>query len=834
MTVPANARLPLCAALLIVSFGLVLLAIDPGFFWRDDFQSQQLAGYLDAARAWRNGELPLVSPSSWHAGALAGEYQNAVFSPAVMLPVILLAECNATLSTIAACLSLSHLVILSLGCCFLARRRRLPNDLCLLVAVVSTLNGYQLVWGAMCWFPELASFAWVPWAWWALERAVRRPGPLAWLLPGLFLALILLAGWPFSVLMIGLVTVMIALRSCLRKGKRWRLGPVLLAWVAGLGLSAPAWLSLVEFNRWTARGQVPVLSFQHDWLLSPRHLPALLFPGYRTPLDQESGPASSFNAELLGGLVPLIVLLAARWGYGTWRFFGRFRGEAALAAFVGFLSLLPSLGPFRWSFRWLALIFLAGGLASAGVLDRLRRQPPLSGLPNLGLWALAGCGSVWLAALARQLDPTPFTLTLGLVTVGLLLAWSAVERWWSANSPVRRYAPALVTWATALFFAVNMPPLLQTPSWPITGDLLARHSPPPGVRSWSLYTWEDLVSEDCSGAVNIRRGVGVELLPATLGLYTGADVVQGYSPMQPLGLAALFRFRPHGQVPIEQAERLLRNDLERDRLLGWMAVDRLVLGEHLHSLAPLVEANGWHRMVEAPPDAIVFARPGELSERVRALPRAQATGDRDLALARLWNQSEGPLPALLYQPGGSPESREQELAMPRLEEVREERNRVVVRIRATQQDGESVILFSRPWYPGYRAWLDGRRVPVEVLDLTLPAVRLPPGAEGELTLEYHPAGWAIGRWVCAVTATGIVFAIFVSLVRRQKRGISGSRRTTSSASNTGSSASRGKSRERTQVFQPSCGPSAPNPSRHSGTSSFLSTNCTSKSNSGPT
>ena len=52
--------------------------------------------------------------------------------------------------------------------------------------------------------------------------------------------------------------------------------------------------------------------------------------------------------------------------------------------------MLPGLGPFRWSFRWLALVFLAGGLAAAGALARLRREPPPGGRPNLGLWALAG------------------------------------------------------------------------------------------------------------------------------------------------------------------------------------------------------------------------------------------------------------------------------------------------------------------------------------------------------------------------------------------------------------------------------------------------------------
>jgi hypothetical protein len=218
--------------------------------------------------------------------------------------------------------------------------------------------------------------------------------------------------------MIALVTGLIALRAGLSRGRVGRLRPVALAWVVALGLSAPAWLAIVEFNGWTARGEVSFFTLQFDHLLSPSHLPGLLFPGHRTRLDQEVGPASAFNAELVGGLVPVVVLLATRWGYGDWRFFGPFRGEAALTALACVLTMLPGVGPFRWSFRWLPLVFLAGGRASAGALARLRHRPPAGGAPNLGLWASAGVAAVWLLGLICGLDPTNFTVFVSLGTAG--------------------------------------------------------------------------------------------------------------------------------------------------------------------------------------------------------------------------------------------------------------------------------------------------------------------------------------------------------------------------------------------------------------------------------
>ncbi|MGL4552918.1 MAG: hypothetical protein ACRC33_17210, partial [Gemmataceae bacterium] len=600
----SNAKLALSAGLLALASAGALFLAAPGFSWRDDFQSYQLAGYLDAARAWRGGELPLVSPSSWNGGALLGEYQNAVFSPAVMLPVLVMAELDVPLGKMAAVLAAVHLAVLAAGCALLARQKGLSDDLCLLVALVGGFNGYQLVWGALCWFPELASFAWAPWAWWALERSLRRPGPLAWLPVAAFLALILTAGWPYTVLMMGLVTLALALEHRLWRRTWGHLSGPGLGWAVGLGLSAPAWLAVVEYTPWTVRGRSPFFSFQTEWLLSPWHLPGLLFPGYRTPLDAAGGPASQLNVELLGGLVPAVILAAAWWTYRSWGFFGRFRTEAALAGVCFLLAMMPGVGPFRWSFRWLALVFLAGGLAAAGALERLRGEDRPA---NLGLWALTGVAGVWAFALARAFDPTPFTLWFGAALTALCLAWAALEGFCPVTAAPRRYAPALVTWATALLFAAGMSPFLATPEWSIGRDDLARRPLEPGVRYWSFYTGGDMVREDFTAPVRARAGRGVTLLPANLAMYTGAEMVQGYSPLGPLGLRGLLRCWVHGQTSAAEAEHTLRAEAGPGGLLQLMAVDGVLLGDELRGLAPLLAAHGW-REGEPSADARAFRR----------------------------------------------------------------------------------------------------------------------------------------------------------------------------------------------------------------------------------
>jgi hypothetical protein len=300
-----------------------------------------------------------------------------------------------------------------------------------------------------------------------------------------------------------------------------------------------------------------------------------------------------------------------------------------------------------------------------------------------------------------------------------------------------------------------MRPLLHTPSWEINAQTLGRNPLAPGVRYWSAYTWGDVIGEDHSRPTHASRGRSVELLPANMGMYAGADLVQGYSPMHPLGISALFRFGTHGQAPADQVERILRRDLGPDGLLRWMAVDGLMLGESLSPLAPLVQANGWLEVANASEGSQVFRRPGGASGRIHSLSRVESSGERDAVLGRLWHRAEGPAPVVLYRPGAPAGFRTEHLATPKIEYLCEERNRAVARIGAAPEDRESVVVFSRPWFPGYRAWLDGKPVGVEVFALTMPAVRLPAGASGELILEYRPA---------AVTWGGVAFAAAVGFV----------------------------------------------------------------------
>src|SRR5216683_1760301 len=118
-----EAGLTAAAGASLLLFCASLLPLDPGYFWTDDYQTANLPGAWDIARAWHQGELPLLSPSSWRAGAVAAEYPFAAFSPLQTLCVVLAFESGLSLPLSAALLSSIHLAVLASGAFRLARQR---------------------------------------------------------------------------------------------------------------------------------------------------------------------------------------------------------------------------------------------------------------------------------------------------------------------------------------------------------------------------------------------------------------------------------------------------------------------------------------------------------------------------------------------------------------------------------------------------------------------------------------------------------------------------------------------------------------------------------------
>ena len=266
----------LAAGLLILFFCVILLSHDPLIFWNDDYELSVLPVFADVARSWAEGYWPILSPYSWVCGNLAGEFQYGTFSVFVNAAVVLIWKFPLTFPQQAAALSITHLFVLAIGAFLLARDRRFSIPLSIFVALVASLNGWIICWGATDWFGALGAFTWLPWAWWGAERALdRRRTKWRFLWPAPFVYLLVTGGFPYTVLMLLLLTAWLSAKSLVETRNVFSIFPMLFGVALGFGLSAPAWLAILDLVHGSARELQPA-SAHWQWLVPPAALPGLI------------------------------------------------------------------------------------------------------------------------------------------------------------------------------------------------------------------------------------------------------------------------------------------------------------------------------------------------------------------------------------------------------------------------------------------------------------------------------------------------------------------------------------------------------------------------------
>src|SRR5438093_4206125 len=268
------------AGLIVVGFCVLLLWHDPLVFWNDDYELSVLPVFADISRSWSEGHLRLLSPYSWVCNNLAGEFQYGTFSIFVNAAVLGIWKFPLTFPQQAAALSITHLFVLAIGAFLLARDRKLSVPLSIFVALIAALNGWIICWGATDWFGALGAFAWLAWAWWSLERALdRQRTRWRFLWPAPFVYLVVTGGFPYTVLMLALLIAWLSIKSLGETRSIISILPLCFGALLGLGLSAPAWLSLLDLIHGSARELQPA-STHWQWLVPPAALPGLILPSW--------------------------------------------------------------------------------------------------------------------------------------------------------------------------------------------------------------------------------------------------------------------------------------------------------------------------------------------------------------------------------------------------------------------------------------------------------------------------------------------------------------------------------------------------------------------------
>ncbi|HJT81433.1 MAG TPA: hypothetical protein VJ719_09575, partial [Chthoniobacterales bacterium] len=729
------------SATLVLLFSLLLLWRDPLVFWNDDYQISILPVFEDVARSWRAGEWPLLSPYSWVCGNLAGEFQYGTFSLFINAAVVLIWAIFHKFAHQAAALSIAHLLVLATGGYMLARQRNLSNPLATMVALIAALNGWIICWGASDWFGALAAFAWLPWAWWACEKAlhcsalsaqrstlnaqldselsvgrtsvllgplgVGRLLPVLW--PAPFVYLLITGGFPYTILMLGLLVAWLTIKSLVQTKSPISVLPMLLGVALGFGLASPAILALLANVQGSAREAQPAAA-HWQWIVPPSALPGIFLPNWTVKwADFSTRYRFHTGTELAGGLVAPVALLYALIRNAR-EMLRRLGWELTLLAVVLIIAMLPSAGVFRWSFRWLPFFHLVMAVCAAECL----RMPAAAERGSRSRFSPAVLAVVILIATAIAMKffntggeyALPLTIALIAITVGwaiadYLLPRSAWLYWW--------LPPAVtVTVLAATYFC--LPTNCGVPRYSFTEALLNPAPLDPARLYLSVYPGPEVAYR-----TETRPGPSGQIVrPGSTSMWAKLHFINGYSPIRPAGVATQFGAYIHGDFDPDKARSLLTADAGRDGVLARLGVDGITISTEMEFDPE--PADEW-KLISSNDEGRIFHRRGSPLGRVRSIIRPET-----------------------------------QLVEAKILGVRDGRNRIEIDIAVPEGDRPALIAFSRPYFGGYRASLGGRALEVKSERGLFPVIEVPAASRGRLILSYRPNWLVYGSALAGICA----------------------------------------------------------------------------------
>ena len=737
---PSNRRLTqtsynclgaLLAGLIVLAFCLILLWHDPLVFWNDDYELSVLPVFADMARSWSEGQWPILSPYSWVCGNLAGEFQYGVFSVFVNAVVIVVWKFPLTFPQQAAAISIAHLFALAVGAFLLARDRQFSVPLSIFVALIASLNGWIICWGATDWFGALGAFTWLPWAWWGAARSLDpRRSKWRFLWPAPFVYLVVAGGFPYTVLMLLLLVAWLAIRfATVNPSLRTAGGsfaetrsilsivPMLFGVALGFGLSAPAWLAILDLVQGSARELQPA-SAHWQWLVPPAALPGLILPCWTVKWADFSNRYLPHTAtELACGLVAPAALISGL----LWRaraLVRQIKWELVLLLLVLLLCMIPTTGLFRWSFRWLPFFHLVLAICAAEALH-VRPGSPVPATAALGLTAITTIAMLIL----RTTGSYAFPLTW--IFLGLAAIW-CLSTFLLRDSEFQKWPPMVITFLALLATYIWIPTNCGVPRYNFSQDLLKPEPLDPGRLYLSIYPWAELTY--C--VANKPQPVGEVLRPGSTPMWAGLHFINGYSPIRPAGVARQFQTSIHGEINPSVGGYLLSKQASKDGELALLGVDGIVVAREL-DIAPQ-PASEW-RAVLTTDEGRVFHRRDAPFARVRSITSINSRPAEQFSTATI-------------------------------SRINDSRNGMEADVDVPNGDRPALLIFSRPYFRGYEARLGNRKLAVTSYRGLFPIVEVPANAHGRLALVYRPA-WLI--WGCAIAAV-CVLVIVVAFIWRAR------------------------------------------------------------------
>lgn len=707
----------MCAAGVVAAYSAVLLA-NSRHFYTDDTEAQYAPLWVMTGRSLWEGRFPVLAPEHWLAGNYAIEEAGLLNPPQLLIG--LLSVTVDDLALYATLVKLMFGVILGLGVYRVCLAYGGRPAWSAVAGVAFPCSGFLLFFDAASWMTAFTGTAWLVHAWASGVRYTRgRGGPIPVFV---FLYLTISVQYVFpaveAAVLFGCVLVG-------EYGYRREWAPVLrlalvsvCAGLAGLATYLPSLLTADV----TWRGASEIHNDQFltvPWSESlnaslPSTLPAFTsWWGYVQPLPM---------VYIAWFLVPALAFVDWRRARDAAR---ELMGPALFAVLMLLWTAGPgTMGPLRWPARVLPMLALAL-LVLVCVL--LGRYGTVSGIRRRGLAA----GALLVLLLLRSLGAAPEIAVAHLVAAAVLGALGA-----AVVALARRHGPAAACLLTLAAVApIAYVQVLAAQPTPMSWELPAKRSEMKAA--FPEFDGTTLQLGDRALIPAGDRTLGGAYGSLAFGNYAEnleLDYVGGYTPNGHFHFGHLLCMRWDSSVCPDAYRRAFAPEPETGLPpVDLMLVDRVVLQRALYPVARNEPApTGW-KWVDYPGHENYI----EVLERESG-PVSGRTG-------RVAH-SEG------VEVGATTESA------------------TTSRVRVDSPTGGRLV-FARLGWPGYRAHLDGRPLPIDVVADSFVAVDIPPGTRaGELDLTWRPPGWKIGAASAAMGVLGLLVlqAAFVTTARRRR------------------------------------------------------------------
>jgi hypothetical protein len=740
-------RLGSLAALLtpVVIFWL-LDFLQPGYFYRNDAQTQHIPLYAENARAWLHGEIPLLSPCCWNAANISGQYLSGTFNifnqVLFILAYFIKSEPTRVLFISAVCAAIA-----SAGFYRLGRSWGWPVVLAWSGGACATLNGWNVYICYRDWTEDSISFTWIPWLWWALDTREETPRQRVTLWLSIYLALT--AGCYFAILMVVLLLVSYFVRALFRRDW-YRLYDTVLGFCAGFAMALPPLLLLLVHS---FTGNRPH-GLNYERLFHPIFFTTLFLPFRNLVTFGQAFPAKFVQWTywqgyfMVGydygiGFLPAIALVVAALTQPL-RFVKRRPVPWFLCCAAFVLACAPMTGGGRWSVRWSPFLFgVMAMLGHEGLLlihrRRKRAQKARFAPFLLPLVPLASAGVLF----AVGVEPAVISSA---AMPGLCVAfiWMLI---WIAGPRLRLSATSLLSVAivtSSLNLQVTTDDLMTQPAYAVQEG-----SVKPLDRSrlyLSLYTVYEYVQWTRAAEWNILR-------PGDRAMIEGAQVVNGYDSMEPLPLNDSLQMGFLGYLQLVGGSSSIHEAGPHGLLETW-GVDGLIVSPTFRPLADsLLPQRGWKKVSQAARTSVWERAP---------LPEYYSASNVTIP-----EQRPAQLISMLIHDPGKPVSAflpdqitevpsEGEFGTVKVTDFHSFRNGVKAQVQ-TDSKPRSLLVLRRVYAAGYRARLNGKELQVGVYNGANLGVLIPGGQSGKLEVYFSPPAFPLSL---AVFFVGMLLGAF--------------------------------------------------------------------------